>query len=857
MRKMLFFAAVILAAVSCDKNGDIPQEGMPFEFGGKEYATLREAVNAVSGLETIESLPVVYLKQSATGDGLVTSIEKPVIFELNLGGHSYTLSGDNSIDIRAGSGMYLRGNGGYILSGSGSPALSDEGLFLYLQDDVSVVAPYAVKAENSMVYLSDSFTGHLSGDVYLEHTVMTVLSAGKGVEIGRLTVMGENLSDASLDCRNTTGCVSLQAVTTTHRYPVVAVDASLVKGIDAHVHSFSPEEHHPATCCLEDYTVKTCSVCGYVHRDFSRGSGKFGPCDPKDLVHMDAVEAVSPMPGSVEHWLCPHCGRAYSDPAGEHLLSSGPTLFPENYCLDDLKMHAGDDLFPWQYSSTKVAGLILGIAGLVLTGGIAILQTGMSQEGDILNKLDDVKKDLGTMQMKMDALKTDLDRVQSAIGLLDTKIDYLTAEVKAIGDMILSKLDELAHNEEQKNFLALSDKYEKYLRELNTLQKEAESTWKRIQTYAESGEVNQLQLAIDLWNGNYTDRTFELLRDFASDGSLTYLKCVYDYSNYLFPWEHETYDFIFQNLTRYVTMLTQASVVTSLCINMNSKIDRIGKVDKINELSDLYANLEKALESAAEANQFRDETYRRLNLATYSTSRVTFYRDCMALPNTWFQDWIKSRGVVYFPGDNVGGWSVDSYRQMMGDVFGTPGSYITNDQVALFYNYYKIKNGSEPTYVQVALESEVKFNRPELGSNFYNYFCPSFETVFSNYNFDPSLPSIGMLDWTDYTGYSGGVSNTFYINTVFASHDRDWCDEGGMYNGEGFPSRWPESSFQTRIKCKLQEGVKIYFGEISYDGKVVSNQGVPSSRTDWWLTIRACKDDPGYIGDYKRIYATK
>ena len=315
-----FLLLAFLALVSCSKTPGADSDGV-FSLDGVAYPDLQSALDAVPDAEkTYESgtgYKIVKLLGNASGKG--GSIKTNTVFELDLGSYTYTLEDGSCISLEDGAGMYLSGSGGCLDGGSGAdPAICAGGSFLYIKGDVSIEGSVESSSE---VYVEEDFAGTLRGDVSLSDCFMKILSGGKGVEIGNLSVSASEGSEAALCCSQKSGKVNISAINSALPYPVWTDSGDLVgmpDGKKAHVHSYAGTVHHDATCCTEAYDEKSCPVCGHVETEYFYDEADVtAPCPPEDLVHVEAVPDFPPQSGCVEHWQCPHCLKCYSDPEGK------------------------------------------------------------------------------------------------------------------------------------------------------------------------------------------------------------------------------------------------------------------------------------------------------------------------------------------------------------------------------------------------------------------------------------------------------------------------------------------------------------------------------------------------------------
>ena len=832
MKKVLIFALTAAGIlISCNKGTQDPAQEINFEISGNYFETLQGALNSIAS-DQGTAMKTVKLLKDISGDG--AAVEANCIFKLDLNGHTYTLNDGKGICVGDGAGMYLGGESGKLAAPSSEPAVTLGNGFLYIYEGVSLEAQKAIDA-GSEVYVGEDFCGRISGGVKLQDCYMKIGSVGSGIEISALEVNSEEKGGAALVCSQASGTVSVFRVVSNQDYPVWAdVEGAAVIGSGAslHVHSYGAEVTHEATCCTEKYVSKTCPVCGHIHNEYESWDGELGPCSAEDLVHVEAVEVLPPLAGCVEHWICPHCGRAYADAEGKVLLENGPQVLADNFLLDSDLLHACDDVFSWEYDEedTKAAGGV--IAGIVASVVISAITTGITESSSssstdrILDKLDDISG-------KMDEMNTTLKSISAELSELDSKLSTINNKV----DEVIDKMTRLIENYESDKFKATAKEYRERRKSVVSVGKEGTETFADFNELAQAylkkqTETDSIEIVktLEYWGKNYADKTLQLLEDFkANSNNVSYLGCVYDYASNVYPWEHESYDFLYQSIAEFILKITPAYVMTCQYYKFDSSLPARTIKRKVEELTTLYKYSKQVLDAMQPAATERNKAYSRCNISSIAAgvSRTTYYRAAVQ-KDGW--DFIKFLNRGYkFPSNADKAVAVTTCKKWEEEFMPSADKYLTGEVFDLYYRYYVagVKNGERtPSSYNVASGS-LRPNYFDKQSNTI-FYGPSSDKTFKLLNGSNLKPSCGMVNWTiDYYPYENGY---FAINTAYAV-------KMPSVLGSRFS---PKDEYATKYTARL-----TYRSGISAAGTYSVGEIAEDNYSNW-LAIKICQNDKGY-----------
>ena len=800
---LLVTLAAIIAAAGCNKS---EVANGPFMVDGERFETLQSAFDAACSREAFKSIK---LMENAEGAG--AACDAAGIIELDLDGYTYTLSEGAGIEMKGDGGLYLTGSGGVLVALGSRPAVESYESFLHISGNVSLEAEYALRSGDEVI-VDDSFEGTLSGKVCLRGTRMTVSSAGRGINIRSLTLVGDDCLECSLDCRNTEGTVSIKELDAPFENGVWAENpacVSLPGGKSAHVHTFGEAVHHSASCCTQAYDTKTCAVCGFEHAEYSDEIGG-GPCPAEDLVHYDAVEAVAPFGGCAEHWQCPHCLRCWSDTEGQNAIN--PFVLAPNFALDSLSLHVCDDIFNYRDAvQTKNLAIALAVVGIGVSllgsaAGIADNELGTSSQevkkqlDEISKNLKELKSDIKELNTKMDVLTKKADEILSGVSDINRKLDAMA--FKEVVDKLQAQRTDLLYYE---------DRTALYFDALAGSDDTAQSMYDAVKNWAQTPVKGY----------NYAEYTSRLLYDFKNPGGDSFLQTIYDFACYLYPWEHESYGFIYQAVYEYAFCLLKGVAMTSVYYAFDSVNPQKVRSSLLQDLNTNFNYLYAVLTAIPDVNAEREANYRRFNLQSEG-SRKTYLRRCHQVVNPDFADWIASasaKSCKFIEQPSV------AYHAMLDGVGLSALDYITNDEVKEIYDYCKLAYNSDRMKVRTAITDERcagfvvdKTSAPSL------FFGKAEET----YKKGVPVYRFGMLTWKSWPNIMN--DDRFDLNTAFAPTEQD---------------RYASSD--NRYLCKFTTTLRYNCNIRHSDGAVTGAGG--DCTFGRFYTILVSQDDPGYVKD--------
>ena len=575
-------AACVLSLASCNENATQTPLERPFEFKGASYVTLQEAFDAVAaaGVGT-DSLNCIRLLSDASGNGATMPEEYIYYLEWDLGGYAYTLE-DGSIDACL-SGLYVKGNGGRITSRSASlPAFKAEGDFLYFMDKLTVEAPFALESSADVYF--DDFQGRFEGNMTITSALVTVLPSKGHIHIPELNIEGEDVEDACfwVQTESAERIVSIDKLSSALPYPVCTdVDGavSIESGGEVHVHHFAAAVEYPSDCIHEAWEEHSCSECGAVKRN--RLSTELGTCPTEKLVHYAASEAKPPLCGNIEYWECPLCHKRYTDPGAENELTGSPVILAENYLVPDSLLHPIDD-WHWQddASATKAGkfNVFTTSFGLFLSSWGTGLSIYSLQDNGTTRKLTDFLEKIDNLQQEVDMIHDCMVNFYRSI-----KVQNYTEELV----------------KQEKGVYELFNESFVRLQEMEKLGNDTAKILTVVKRWAD-GPLGSKQ------NFNNLQTLLNRIKKFTTNGR-PMIETLYEATSLCRVWEHECYDFIYQELTTELVCLMPALMMAGYYMeNIDDDSDYV-KENDFKELTDNFLYLYNTLTAAKEIMKERDK----------------------------------------------------------------------------------------------------------------------------------------------------------------------------------------------------------------------------------------------------------
>lgn len=861
--KIAALAISVFIAAACSKNSGRDFSDKPFSAAGSTFATLQEAVNALSATDAGDGLRTLHLRANAKGDGAVVADGKNMYFAIDLGGFTYDLKGGCSIRIGEGSGLYISGSGGCIrrenaaTKAADTYAVENGGDFLYFQNNASLVADKAILSR-SEVTVADNFKGSIKGDIKLDKCIMTIYSVGEGIDVNALGVTGEGTCDAALDCQAADGKVTVASVSSNLQYPVWASNASNVEmpaGMTAHVHSYGEVETHYATCCVAEYETKVCSACGHVHTEYAVETGELGPCRPSDLIHVDAVLPQPPHAGCAEHWVCPHCLRTYSDAQARNLIENNSWIPASNFCIDSDLLYRYDDILDWRaaYESQQTKVLTETIIGILAGAAItAIAEThGSISSSHMEDRLNDR---LSKLSNDLDVIKSEIEGMQTDLTKIESKLSGVSVQVDRIVEMMTEFVQDYETEKFKKTAVAYNTRRSKMLK----VGSEAAEVYRELMLYKDNfratgnpADSANFMKTMAYWQDNTANYrmkdALEIIDDFAEDATLnSYLDYVYDYACYIYPWEHESYNFIYQNLAEFLVNMTQAYLASQLCMLLDNNLTPEMRDYKSNQLTASFGKIDKVMKAVNEVCKQRDEEYRRCNVSSMvgKFTPTTYERKAFCYSNSNFTSFFGSNKTICFPKTDLNGTAARSTLHMANTMFSLNSGlkYMSSDQVAFIYSFSCSNLNLTRIEMRKLFEEKIGFTHDKSGG--YVYFCPSSSTEFSYGDGSDNYPKCGMFSW--YNCPTGPGHDWFGICTAFAPNYEDisyYQYEHGYLPAKSYAPKYTE---ELLVGCTISNMTGLF-----------NDFGRTRHTLFDWFTIREISNDQGFIKDVNKVLSAQ
>ena len=826
-RQILLIIAVAFVAASCQRYLENGNKG-PFCIDGICYADLQSALDAVPDATMIDEASTGYTKIKLTKDytGAGGSIDSNATFALDLGPFTFTLIPSEGISLEGGAGMYLCGSGGSLKQNDGrTPAISSEGCFLYIMDDVSVSGGIDAASE---IYVDEGFSGRLESDVTLRNSFMKILSAGDGIEIGRLSVSNSSaMTEAALVCCQESGAVQIDAIDSSLDFPVWADSESLVsmpQGRRAHVHSYSGTTHVDATCCSEGYDERICPVCGHVEREYSfEETMDKAPCPPEDLVHVEAVPDFPPYGGCVEHWQCPHCLKCYSDPEGQNEMN--PLDLPMNFEIDESLLYSCDDIMDWHesYTDSQTKAGELGVALDMVYFAVSITDFVVFETNtnyafekieNFQNRLTEIKDNLTAVQKKMDSLQEQFDLILDHLGSIESRLTEIERRLDA--DAFKEVVNDF---ESRRKYMKLyRDQTLLYFEALKNGGADEEAMLKTVSTWARQRVEGT----------DYAGLTEQLLYDFYALDSEGYVSTLLDMASFVYPWEHNCYNFIYQAVCEYVGCLLPGVMMCAIYYKLDPATE-IFREDKLEMLINRLPYISATLNCLPVVFNNRDKNYRKLN---FTKESGTFLRDCYVIPwNKSFIYWLdKTHSYCFSFTDSSK--TLKTYDSWLNYVGLTGREFITNDEIQTVYNYYD------------GASKKISVRKAMTNASYSGFNCPSSDYVlfadghreYKNLSVSAKYPKTrcGIFEWE----YLGERYSDFSVWTTFAT-----IGDSGRNN---YSCQINQQLFQHKtVRHNPETGLIEHYWATN------------SVTCAYWATILRYPDDPGFMKELEDCINTQ
>lgn len=636
---LLLLSAVFV--VSCDKKDDpVNPEVKPFVFDGNTYSTLQEAVSALV-MESEYSINTIVLTEDASGDGAVFPSGYNGFVLLDFQDNNYTLNPGKSINISDNT-VCFSSQGGSIITSDGTPAIEAQGGSIQLMDDMSLNGETIIKSAAD-IFAGIDFTGKLKGNVILNEALFSIGSASCDISIPVLTVNGENAclsSDAEV--QTNTHPIVIGKYISDQEYPIVAHNANAINLSEGTVHIHNFVTINDSFHCLDPGRIEyVCPDCGYEKIDYDESITEVH-CNPVNLVHHEAREALYRTNGNVEYWECPYCGRCYSDPDGKDELLGGPVLFAGAIEESASYIHRWDDILNWENEFTdsvdpSTIGILIGVVSILETLGLSLpglIKSDAEKWAQVNSKLDKIQNTLNEIIVQLNVLVKKINNVHLKDFMTDrnNRLNYM----RVFTFFAFDKVSKIAVNKEL------------------TEEQKKEQIIPVIKTWADQK-----------YNGSmFCDMTTMLVLQYHQNGTGLTVPEIYErIVNENTIWEHDGYNTRYQMMVVDLVTIGLAYALEGIYIKelkeyADPEFRDIEHKALLNSFKNGYA---KTLRSELDRIKSRNDKYRHYNI-----NDITFNRSVNTKID--FAKWFEDHSDKCFPRNNDGGKAAKSCVAILDDM---------------------------------------------------------------------------------------------------------------------------------------------------------------------------------------------
>lgn len=721
MKKNISLTIVVLAAILCGCHKEVQTPSQLFEFAGQRYATLQDAIDAAVASEPADSIVILANVQTpgaripANYTGTVTLDLAEHTMEISSGGIELT----NSFLT-----IYGR-NGKLVSSDPAIPLIStrrsddSEDFSVKIDGRVELTAKELLDA-NSDIFVTPEFDGSLNGNVKLTNCALLIYSNNCTVQIPNLKADG----------------VCPDGMKAAVYY--VNEDEIGRNNADSHQHRYEVIQTRDADCIRPQVITYRCAECGFINT--VQTNDALAPCDPHNLIHMPAKAATYEEDGCIEHWVCPKCHKAYSDPDARNKLDGGPVIFAGRWISGNQDFRDISRLMENPDNPSNgpfwmdVLNTVTGIAGFGsgLITGILSLVLGPSSK-DMSAEFQRVNEKLDAINTKLDGIKNDLARIMEAVKTVPDIVEYnnrlgklshLRAESAGVSKLINTILKDTSKDAQQQE------------KEISALV----SDWSQSKYYG--ADLDQL--------------TRDLMRTFVERkyNGLNYPETLQNIMATICWWEHDGYNVRYMILANDMSAVSCAYLLSILYIK---SVKEYASEDKremdFKAIQEEYKAYVKAIDDEFKRIDDRNEKYR-----VYCHGGLTFKRD-VVIPDFWATVY-KNPDDFVFPRLNQENKAAESCEKLLERV-GLSKGFMTTEMARELYQHYHDQPGAQPTTVISILKDTVGFR------NFPDVLChvvTDTHAGFDNTNGDSALPNYRMFHWEIYRGKT--QSDRFGIRTA-------------------------------------------------------------------------------------------
>ena len=358
-----------------------------------------------------------------------------------------------------------------------------------------------------------------------------------------------------------------------------------------------------------------------------------------------------------------------------------------------------------------------------------------------------------------------VDTLTGEVDKINEKIDNLASQLNTVIDH-LEKIEAQLTELERKLDAA---EYKKKASAFKYRRKEISFYYKQTRLYFQAlgkcgNDDAKIANIASLWaespvdGSDYLSYTEKLLSEFRNYNGDSYLNEAFYLASSCYPWEHQSYNFIYQALSEYYSALIPGVMLSFIHYSIDPKYEIIREA-KIAQLREDFTYLAATYKAACAVINQRDAQVRHFNLF----KNISFSRESYVIPHTeGFNFWLAFNSAKFpfsYPDEEM-----TSYKAMLKGVGLGGMDYITNAEVKTILDFYD--------------SAKKKITTAEIfhGEKYCDFdFDPDYIVLFGKS--DDKFKKLSKHDYAYGLLTIGNDRTSLGINTAFvssASHPSKW-----------------------------------------------------------------------------------